>query len=243
MSAVVYIDNENMPYHKYGQVIEKHFIKTPILQYKIFAGIREIAKLDEITRLKHRFIVCPRPITRDKNSADITLVIEIMKDLFKNQAINTFIICSNDSDFIPICKEIHEAGKKCWLVIDSYNNANELLDKIYDKVIDLEFEKKEQEKVADRLRKKQEDEVAAVAAVIDKHRKDLQGQLLILLNAFVATNPQYKKDKEKINISRFESILLGAMINWRLHEKYYKDFLLKYLPACYIIQGQYIIPA
>ena len=238
--SIVYIDNENMPYHKYGEIIEKYFAKFPIYQYKIFAGIREIAKLDEITRLKHRFIVCPRPITRDKNSADITLVIEVMKDLFKNPAIGTFIICSNDSDFIPICKEIHEAGKKCFLVIDSYNNANELLDKIYDKVIDLDFERKEQEKIAEKLKKKQEDEAAAA---IDKQRKELQDKLLILLNTFVASNPKYKKDKEKINISLFESILLGAMINWRLHEKSYKDFLVKYLPTSYIIQGQFITPA
>jgi len=237
--SIVYVDNENMPYHKYGDVLEKHLSKTPILQYKIFAGIREIAKLDEITRLKHRFIVCPRPITRDKNSADITLVIEVMKDLFKNPAVNTFIICSNDSDFIPICKEIHEAGKKCWLVIDSYNNANELLDKIYDKVIDLDTERNNQEKAAEILKKKQEEEVVAA---VDKYKKEVQGQLLVLLNAFVISNPQYKKDKEKINISRFESILLGAMINWRLYEKYYKDFLVKYLPPSYSIQGQYIIP-
>jgi len=238
--SIVYIDNENMPYHKYGEIIEKYFAKSPVYQYKIFAGIREIQRLDEISRLKHRFIVCPRPVTRDKNSADIMLVIEVMKDLFKNPAIGTFIICSNDSDFIPICKEIHEAGKKCFLVIDSYNNANEVLDKIYDKVIDLDFERKEQEKAAEKQRKKHEDEAASA---VDKHRKELQSQLLVLLNAFVISNPQYKKDKEKINISRFESILLGAMINWRLHEKCYKDFLVKYLPPSYIIQGQYIIPA
>jgi len=241
MAAIVYVDNENMPYHKYEDILTKHLNpKVPVLQYKIFAGIREIAKLDELTRLKHRFIVCPRPITRDKNSADITLVIEAMKDLHRNPAINTFIICSNDSDFIPLCKEIHEAGKKCWLVIDSYNNANELLDKIYDKVIDLDTERKEQEKIAEKLKKKQEHEAATA---VDKHRKELQGRLLLLINDYVISNPQYNKDKEKINISRFESILLGAMINWRLHEKYYKDFLLKYLPATYIIQGQYIIPA
>ena len=143
MAAIVYVDNENMPYQKYEDILEKHLLThTKVLHYKIFAGIREIAKLDELTRLKHRFIVCARPITRDKNSADIALVIEIMKDLHRNPAINTFIICSNDSDFIPVCKEIHEAGKQCWLVIDSYNNSNELLDKIYNKVIDLDAEKK-----------------------------------------------------------------------------------------------------
>ena len=233
MAAIVYIDNENMPYQKYEDILEKHLLThTKVLHYKIFAGIREIAKLDELTRLKHRFIVCARPITRDKNSADIALVIEIMKDLHRNPAINTFIICSNDSDFIPVCKEIHEAGKQCWLVIDSYNNSNELLDKIYDKVIDLDAHQN-----TEKFKKKIEE------VQQEKHRKDLQAKLLVLLNDYKVSNPYYVKDNQKINISRFEAIMLGASINWRLHEQTYKDFLVKYLPGMYQAKGQFIILA
>ena len=237
MAAIVYVDNENMPYQKYEDILEKHLLThTKVLHYKIFAGIREIAKLDELTRLKHRFIVCPRPITRDKNSADIALVIEIMKDLHKNPAINTFIICSNDSDFIPVCKEIHENGKKCWLVIDSYNNSNELLDKIYDKVIDLDKEQKIVNQNTTKL-KKQIDEVQQ-----EKHRKEIQAKILILINDYKMSNPHYKKDNEKINISRFDTIMLEASINWRLHEKNYKDFLVKYLPGTYKVKAHFITP-
>ena len=235
MAAIVYVDNENMPYQKYEAILEKHLLThTKVLYYKIFAGIREIAKLDELTRLKHRFIVCPRPITRDKNSADIALVIEIMKDLHRNPAINTFIICSNDSDFIPVCKEIHENGKKCWLVIDSYNNSNELLDKIYDKVIDLDAEQKKIIQTTTKF-KKQIEEVQQ-----EKHRKDIQSKILILINDYQISNPHYKKDNEKINISRFDTIMLEASINWRLHEKNYKDFLVKYLPVTYKVKAHFI---
>jgi len=237
MTAIVYVDNENMPYQKYEDILEKHLLThTKILYYKIFAGIREIAKLDELTRLKHRFIVCPRPITRDKNSADITLVIELMKDLLKNPAIETFIICSNDSDFIPVCKEVHENGKKCWLVIDSYNNSNELLDKIYDKVIDLDAEQKIIIQNTEKLKKQIEEDQH------EKHRKQIQSKLLDLINEYKISNPHYKKDNEKINISRFEGIMLGASINWRLHDQSYKDFLVKYLPATYKAKGHFIIP-
>ena len=233
MAAIVYVDNENMPYQKYEDILEKHLLThTKVLHYKIFAGIREIAKLDELTRLKHRFIVCPRPITRDKNSADIALVIEIMKDLHRNPAINTFIICSNDSDFIPVCKEIHEAGKQCWLVIDSYNNSNELLDKIYDKVIDLDAHQN-----TEKFKKKIEE------VQQEKHRKDLQAKLLVLLNDYKVSNPYYVKDNQKINISRFEAIMLGASINWRLHERSYKDFLVEYLTGPFKVKGHFIIPA
>jgi len=237
MTAIVYVDNENMPYQKYEDILEKHLLThTKVLYYKIFAGIREIAKLDELTRLKHRFIVCPRPITRDKNSADITLVIELMKDLLKNPAIETFIICSNDSDFIPVCKEVHENGKKCWLVIDSYNNSNELLDKIYDKVIDLDAEQKIIIQNTEKLKKQIEEDQH------EKHRKQIQSKLLDLINEYKISNPHYKKDNEKINISRFEGIMLGASINWRLHDQSYKDFLVKYLPATYKAKGHFIIP-
>ena len=233
MAAIVYVDNENMPYQKYEDILEKHLLThTKVLHYKIFAGIREIAKLDELTRLKHRFIVCARPITRDKNSADIALVIEIMKDLHRNPAINTFIICSNDSDFIPVCKEIHEAGKQCWLVIDSYNNSNELLDKIYDKVIDLDAHQN-----TEKFKKKIEE------VQQEKHRKDLQAKLLVLLNDYKVSNPYYVKDNQKINISRFETIMLGASINWRLHEQTYKDFLVEYLTGPFKVKGHFIIPA
>jgi hypothetical protein len=237
MTAIVYVDNENMPYQKYEDILEKHLLThTKVLYYKIFAGIREIAKLDELTRLKHRFIVCPRPITRDKNSADITLVIELMKDLLKNPAIETFIICSNDSDFIPVCKEVHENGKKCWLVIDSYNNSNELLDKIYDKVIDLDAEQKIIIQNTEKLKKQIEEDQH------EKHRKQIQSKLLDLINEYRISNPHYKKDNEKINISRFEGIMLGASINWRLHDQSYKDFLVKYLPPTYKAKGHFIIP-
>ena len=233
MTAIVYVDNENMPYQKYEDILEKHLLThTKVLHYKIFAGIREIAKLDELTRLKHRFIVCPRPITRDKNSADIALVIEIMKDLYKNPAIDTFIICSNDSDFIPVCKEIHENGKKCWLAIDSYNNTNELLDKIYDKVIDLDAPQHTE------IVKKQKEENQQ-----EKHKKDIQAKILVLINEYKISNPHYKKDNEKINISRFDTIMFEANINWRLHERSYKDFLVEYLTGPFKVKGHFIIPA
>ena len=237
MTAIVYVDNENMPYQKYEDILEKHLLKhTRVLYYKIFAGIREIAKLDELTRLKHRFIVCPRPVTRDKNSADITLVIELMRDLLKNPAIETFIICSNDSDFIPVCKEVHENGKKCWLVIDSYNNSKELLDKIYDKVIDLDAEQKTIIQNTEKLKKQIEEDQH------EKYRKQIQSNILDLINKYKMSNPHYKKDNEKINISRFEAIMLEASINWRLHDQSYKDFLVKYLPATYKAKAHFIIP-
>ena len=34
--------------------------------------------------------------------------------------------------------------------------------------------------------------------------------------------------------------MLEASINWRLHEKNYKDFLVKYLPVTYKVKAHFI---
>lgn len=136
--AIVYCDNENIPYFKYGEILESVLAekKVRVLSYKIFGSLKEISKLDEQYRLKHQYILCSKPVTRNKNSSDISMVIEIMKDMQRNPAATTFIICSNDTDFIPLCKEIQSQGKYCWLAMNK-QDAPELISQIYDTVIDL----------------------------------------------------------------------------------------------------------
>ena len=111
------------------------------------------------------------------------------------------------------------------------------MDKIYDKVIDLDAEQKKMIQTTTKLKKQIEEDQQ------EKHRKDIQAKILILINDYKMSNPHYKKDNEKINISRFDTIMLEASINWRLHEKTYKDFLVKYLPSTYKVKAHFIIPA
>ena len=106
----------------------------------------------------------------------------------------------------------------------------------YDKVIDLDAEQKIIIQNTEKLKKQIEEDQH------EKHRKQIQSKLLDLINEYRISNPHYKKDNEKINISRFEGIMLGASINWRLHDQSYKDFLVKYLPATYKAKGHFIIP-
>jgi hypothetical protein len=253
MSAIVYVDHENIPFQKYDKLLGTVLQGTKILCYKIFASTRDIAKLDEFTRLKHKYILCQRPVTRDKNSADISLVIEVMKDLYRNPAVQRFIIFSNDSDFIPVCKEVQESGKNCWLIIDSLN-ANENSDKIYDKVIDIGkelrlIEQKEEEERKEKIalellerKSAEEKKLLEEKKLADEEKKVLRKKIKNLLDEFKICN-YFQKDGKKINLTRFQYSLQNADIDWNAFDMTYSAFLKTYLPTGYKREGNYIIPS
>ena len=76
-----------------------------------------------------------------------------MKDLMNNNNIDKFIIVSNDSDFIPLCKEIKEQGKECHLYVDREHNQN--IKDAYDQVINIGDFKKDIERKEHQLREKE----------------------------------------------------------------------------------------
>jgi uncharacterized LabA/DUF88 family protein len=252
MAAIVYVDHENIPFQKYEKLLATVLQGTKILCYKIFASSRDIAKFDEFARLKHKYVLCQRPVSRDKNSADISLVIEVMKDLYRNPAVMRFIIFSNDSDFIPVCKEVQESGKFCWLIIDSLN-ANENSDKIYDKVIDIAkelriIEQKEEDERKEKitlelLEKKsaEEKKAAEEKKFAEEEKKVLRKKIKILLEEFKLSK-YFQKDGKKINLTRFHFILLDADIDWKEFNMTYSAFLKTFLPAGYKREGNFIIP-
>ena len=47
-----------------------------------------------------------------KNSTDIHLICDVLRDLYNNKIINTYIIVSSDSDFSHVTKRIRAAGKR-----------------------------------------------------------------------------------------------------------------------------------
>jgi hypothetical protein len=243
--AIVYCDNENMPYHKYDDVLSKLLKKKciRILCYKIFGGVKEISKLDETYRLKHNYILCSKPITRNKNSTDISIAIEIMKDLYKNSAVNTFIICSNDTDFIPLCREIQIHGKNCWLATDR-KDSNELLEQIYDKILDVNSDEDDKErskemterKIRAEAERRLETELALKKhAVLPAQKKGknktmtIAQRLEVLIKNYIALNKNFHKDKKKINLSRLFKDVKKAAIDWSSY-KSFKSFIETNLP-------------
>ena len=129
MTTMVYVDNDNIQFTKYEDIITS-FFNTSF--YKIFINEYELSKIDESIKNKHKFIVCNN---NGKNSLDISLTIECMKDLVRNNSIHTYVIVSNDTDFIPLCKELKEYGKSCILFTDRIHN--EATNGIYDKIVNI----------------------------------------------------------------------------------------------------------
>ena len=107
MTIMVYIDNDNINYMKYKDILET--IKSKDTLYKIFCNEYDYSKIDDISKILHKFIINKN---NGKNTNDIALTIECINDCIYNTNIKVFIIVSNDSDFIPLCKDL------------KYNNKN-----------------------------------------------------------------------------------------------------------------------
>jgi len=133
-NCVVYIDHDNIKFSKYDKIICELF-KSYNTTIKIFINENELKYIDNINKLKYNLFLCNSP-AKTKNSADISLTIECMKDICSN-LYDTFIIISNDTDFIPLCKEIKSKNKDCYLCYDG--NFNSYLNEIYDKTYNLSY--------------------------------------------------------------------------------------------------------
>ena len=139
MHTIIYIDNDNIQYVKYESIFNSIF-KDNNTFFKIFINKHDFSKINENAINKHKFIVCNN---NGKNSLDISLTIECIKDLLNNKNIDKFVIVSNDSDFIPLCKEIKECGKQCELCVT--RTPNKIINDVYDDVINIEDFCKENE--------------------------------------------------------------------------------------------------
>ncbi len=57
--------------------------------------------------------------THGKNSVDIKLVVDAMEIAFCKDHIDTFVIVSGDSDFIPLVTKLNELNRRAWLCVGS----------------------------------------------------------------------------------------------------------------------------
>jgi len=117
-NCVVYIDHDNIKFSKYEKIISSLFGSNTTI--KIFINENELKYIDNLTKIKYNFFLCNSPV-KTKNSTDIRLVIESMKDIYSNKY-DKFVIISNDSDFIPLCKEIKSNNKECILCFDGLHH-------------------------------------------------------------------------------------------------------------------------
>ena len=143
MKAILYIDLDNFPIKdSYQNTLNDLIVNYDIrlLSKKIFGEMEVLRNLQLDVQQSHILIPCPK-LTKYKNGTDIKLTIEIMKDLFTNNSIETFIIASADTDYIPVIKEIKEKGKEVILLKDKNAHLNSVLKEAADQVIECDSNK------------------------------------------------------------------------------------------------------
>ena len=96
-NCILYIDYDNIKFSKYDKIIDNLF-KIYKSTTKIFINECDLNNLDSIIKYKYNIFLCNSP-AKSKNSNDISLTIECMKDIYSN-LYDIFIIISNDTDFI-----------------------------------------------------------------------------------------------------------------------------------------------
>ncbi|KAL9645464.1 hypothetical protein ABK040_002660 [Willaertia magna] len=122
--AALYIDLDNYPvrpneYSKILDLIETNY-NFELTSKKIFGEIQQMDKIPKEIQYTHNLIVCPK-VSQRKNSTDITLTIEVIRDLERKKGLDVFIIGSSDSDYVPVVKAIREEGKECWILPSATN--------------------------------------------------------------------------------------------------------------------------
>lgn len=246
---VVYIDHDNIKFSKYEMIISSLFGSNTTI--KIFINENELKNIDNLTKIKYNFFLCNSP-AKTKNSADIRLVIESMKDIYSNKY-DKFVIISNDSDFIPLCKEIKSNNKECILCFDGLHHdyLNDIYNKTYDlshllklendkiqKELDIHKEKELKLKIQREKEEKEnkQKEINRINEIkkIERLSQNKKNQLSPILEEIFNDNIinisisqfQKKLDKKKIN---YKKDVYGNNIR-------YKKYLETYMPNIYIIK-------
>jgi len=234
MTTMVYIDNDNLQFSKYENVLTDFFLKRNAF-FKIFINEYDLSRIDESLKNRHKFIVCNN---NGKNSLDIAITIECMKDLMRNRAIHTFAIVSNDSDFIPLCKEVKEYGKTCYLFVD--RQPNDSAKDVYDKIVNIGDCKREEEQRKHQLRELERQKELEEKRRIENQKKiikpkaknpedDMKTKVKSLLDEYFILNPNL----ERISYDVIVKIFKSNNIDYNIYSKTLGKFLKKYLSIGY----------
>ncbi|EFC41648.1 predicted protein [Naegleria gruberi] len=138
--AILYIDLDNFPISRPSEYLEmlakiKSKYSIDVTAKKIFGDLNQFEKLPVDFQFSHQLIICPKVSSR-KNTTDIALTIEVIKDLERKKPFDVFIIASSDSDFVPVVKAIRDEGKECW-ILPSHNYPHQTLMSICNGILDF----------------------------------------------------------------------------------------------------------
>lgn len=179
MRGVVYLDLDNFPSNTQCEKALEEFCSTSeselrILAKKAFGDLDQITKLPLEAQQSYSLIPCPK-LTKTKNSTDMALTVEIMRDLLTNPSIDLFIIASADSDYIPVMKEVKEKGKEVIILTQNNANLSSALVETADQIIVCESTKPNRDKhsrakiseLLGKLFSKQKDSIISISRIND----------------------------------------------------------------------------
>jgi len=127
VNAVVYIDYENISI-RIKESTGSHIIhdldffrelnkylsanKINVLSMNAYGNIEDSnIKKSDVALLSDHGVVFKHTANASKSACDMILAIDCMKDLYKNQYIDLFIIVSSDRDYIPLMNTIKQENK------------------------------------------------------------------------------------------------------------------------------------
>ena len=121
---MVYIDYENILelLKRYGKdPLELNFFPViqaklkqaglKILDFTVYGNFEKQSTGNRQTFLRAQGLQTRHTSTNGKNSGDLELTVDALKDLYKNPIIDVFVIISSDRDIIPLLKEIKLENK------------------------------------------------------------------------------------------------------------------------------------
>ena len=129
LNAIVYIDYENIlellkSYHQgplemhFFERVQDHLKKSglKIIDFIAYGNFAQKSSTKHQTRLQSLSIQTRQVSNNDKNSGDLELTVEVLRDLYENPGIDIFVIISSDRDIIPLLKAIHYKNKLSYVI-------------------------------------------------------------------------------------------------------------------------------
>jgi uncharacterized LabA/DUF88 family protein len=143
-NAMVYVDYENIfellkAYGKdplkieFFQVIQDRLMIAglKVIDFIVYGNFEKTTSSDDQTFLRAIGLQTRHASNDGKNSGDLELTVDALKDLYKNPNIDIFVIISSDRDIIPLLKAIKYENKLSY-VYSARNGFNQIVTKYAD---------------------------------------------------------------------------------------------------------------
>jgi hypothetical protein len=133
-TVALYIDADNIS-HTYIHQILSTIANSNVIIKKIYGDWSKQNMLQWLNKSNDNGITAIQCGRLNKNSSDIKMSVDIMKDLYTNNNITLFYLATSDSDFSSVIGEIKNMNKKAYCT--GYNTSSKMLINSCDKFISI----------------------------------------------------------------------------------------------------------